>query len=117
MCHVLIIEDEPMIAMSIEAALKDVGADSFDFATTEDDAVAAARRHRPDVITSDVALLTGTGPHAVRAIHAEMGGIPVIFVTATPRDCVPCDPPGSILTKPFSEPRLHEAFRKALEAA
>ena len=114
MSLVLIIEDEPLIAMAIEMALQDAGAQSFAYADTEDAAVTAARDHRPDLITSDVSLLDGTGPCAVRTIQHEIGDIPVIFLTGTPEDCEPCEPPGSILSKPFDATILISAYHKAL---
>ena len=76
MCHVLIIEDEPLVAMSIQDILTSEGATSFDIVDTEDDAVAAAAAHEPDIITSDVKLLKGTGPAAVSKTHERMGSIP-----------------------------------------
>ena len=85
MCHVLIIEDEPLVAMSIEDLLALEGATSFAIASTELEAVAAATAHKPSVITSDVKLLEGTGPAAVAQIHERMGPIPIIFVTGTDR--------------------------------
>ncbi len=60
MSHVLIIEDEPFTAFSMELALQDAGATSFDTVDSEDDAIAAARARRPDVIVSDVILTEGT---------------------------------------------------------
>lgn len=84
MCHVLIIEDEPLIAEVLRCLLEGEGASSFDYADTEEGAIAAAVGRRPDIITSDVKLLAGTGPRAVNAIHNQLGDIPVIFVTATP---------------------------------
>jgi CheY-like chemotaxis protein len=113
MCHVLIIEDEPLVAMAIEMALEDAGATSFDIAENEQDAVSAARMRRPDVITSDVKLKAGTGPLAVQAIRLEQGNTPVIFVTGSPDDCEPCDPPDIILTKPFNAAVLMDAFRRS----
>lgn len=79
MCHVLIIEDEPFIAMDLQQLLEEQGATSFDFADSEDEAVAAAMQRRPDIITSDVKLTKGTGPAAVLTIHEQLGQIPVIF--------------------------------------
>lgn len=112
MCHVLIIEDEPMIAMLLEDTLEEVGATSFSFAATEADAVWLAHQRTPAMIVSDVHLLEGTGPGAVRRIHAELGNVPVIFVTATPGECHPCNPPGVILTKPVTPFQVREAFRR-----
>lgn len=114
MRHVLIIEDNAMIAMSIESALRDTGATSFDFATTEDEAVASAFARRPDVILSDVTLASGTGPSAVQTIFDGIGRVPVLFVTGTPDDCAGCGPLGLILAKPFDAERLCQAVRTAV---
>ena len=51
MCHVLIIEDEVLVAMLIEDTLADVGATSFDIAATENEAVNAAILRPPAFIT------------------------------------------------------------------
>lgn len=110
MCHVLIIEDEPLIAMDIQDMLGRMGATSFAFAETEDEAIEAARVQRPDVITSDVILREGTGPNAVDCIQSEMGPLPVIFITATPGSCRPCPPPYCILCKPVGPAILSTAF-------
>ena len=112
MCHVLIIEDEPLVAMSIQDILTSEGATSFDIVDTEEDAVAAAAAHEPDIITSDVKLLEGTGPAAVSKIHQRHGAIPVIFITASPAECKPCNPPGLIVTKPFSADAITTAFHR-----
>ena len=92
MCHVLIIEDEALIALDLESLLQRAGATSFSFAASEGEAVAAAREHRPDIITSDVTLLEGTGPGAVEIIRSAMGRIPVLYISGTPPDCCAGDP-------------------------
>ena len=112
MCHVLIIEDEPMIAMLLQDVFEDAGATSFTFAATEQDAVALALRRVPDVIASDVHLLEGTGPQAVLRIRAELGDVPVIFMTATPEDCRSCFSFGVVLNKPVSLQELTTAFQQ-----
>ena len=113
MCHVLIIEDEPLVAMSIQDILASEGATSFAIASSQSEAVAEAARNAPNIITSDVKLLEGTGPAAVAEIEERFGPIPVLFITGTPEECKPCNPPGSILRKPFSEHELIAAFHKA----
>ena len=80
--HVLIIEDEPFIALLIEDHLRGLGYTSFEFAVTETEAVIAARRRSPDLITSDVRLPEGCGIAAVTAICREKP-IPVVFITGT----------------------------------
>ena len=112
MCHVLIIEDEPLVAMLIEDLLVDEGATSVCIVATEREAVAAAIDRRPAFITSDVKLAQGVGPHAVRQIHEMLGDVPVVFVTGTPADCEPCEPPGRVLTKPVDTRALAAAFHE-----
>lgn len=101
MCHVLIIEDEILIALDLRALLEDHGTKTFAFAGTQAEAVEAAREQKPDFITADVALLEGTGPKAVETILQEIGPVPVVFITGTPEACHPCPPPARVLDKPL----------------
>lgn len=80
--HALIIEDEALIAMEIEAVLREVGYQTFAMAETEEDAVAAAFIVRPDLIVSDVRLATGNGIDAVQRICPNRH-IAIVFVTAS----------------------------------
>jgi len=101
--HVLIIEDEALIALDLQWMLQDLGVTSTDIADTEAAAVSAAAAHRPDLITSDVTLRMGSGPNAVRAIQAVIGPVPVIYVTATPQLCENLAPNDRVLAKPLNE--------------
>ncbi|WP_375429651.1 response regulator [uncultured Sphingomonas sp.] len=112
MCHVLIIEDEAMIAIDLEALLEREGASSFSFAATQAEAVIAAQAHRPDVITSDVTLLEGTGPAAVALIRAVLGDVPVVYISATAKGCCTEDRMTRTLTKPLDRPAVVTVFRE-----
>lgn len=82
----LIIEDEPFIALLVEDLLRGAGYATFDFAASAGEAVAAAKANCPDLIVADVQLQGAeTGIDAIRAICAR-SSIPVVFVTAHPRD-------------------------------
>lgn len=116
MCHVLIIEDEPFIAMGIQMTLEDEGATSFDVAVTQSEAVEAALAHRPALITSDVKLIEGTGPEAVAEIHQRLGEVPVVFISGTPEQCKPCGARGIVLSKPIQERALRIAFHQLVSA-
>ena len=111
MSHVLIIEDEPFMALLIEDILRAQGASSVTIAASQSEAVDAALAHRPDLITSDVRLAEGSGPIAVRAIHEKLGPIPVIFITGTRGECTPRDPQDVILAKPLDHVAMATAFR------
>src|SRR4051812_20047187 len=67
MCHVLIIEDEWLLAMDAGDLARKGGATSVVYASSEEAAIAAARTLKPDVIISDVRLRKGTGPGAIRS--------------------------------------------------
>ena len=112
MCHALIIEDEPFVAMLIEDLLLAEGVDTVTVVVCEEDAITEAAARRPDFITSDVTLVSGSGPDAVRAIHRAHGDIPVLFITATPERCPTGDPPVRILQKPASSARIGECYRE-----
>lgn len=108
--HILIIEDEPLIALDIQSIFEDQGARSFAIADTESEAIAMAKSHRPDLITSDVRLRSGTGPHAVSEIQDAVGPVPVIYITATPEACAGC-PSAAILGKPLNQTTVVSAFK------
>lgn len=85
--HVLIIEDEPLIALDIQSFLENLIADTSDIAETEDEALKLAHDHRPDLITADYSLRHGTGPSAVDRIRNDVGKVPVIYITGQPERC------------------------------
>lgn len=107
--HVLIIEDEFLIALTLEEMLRDLGYTSFDWAVSERQAVEIVRRRRPDLITADIRLGNGNGLSAVTAIHAE-AEVPAIFVTANDNDIADID--GAIV---LSKPIRFEELRAACE--
>ncbi len=109
MSHVLIIEDEPLIALDLEDILSRQGATSFDVVDTEEAAIAAAEARRPDIMTADVILKAGFGPSAVEVITGRHGKIPVIFITATPEACQPTEF-SRVLRKPVNETAVSRAY-------
>ena len=110
--HALIIEDEALIAMTIEEVLRDCGFASFDLATSTEEAIACARRTCPDLITADVELKPGSGIEAVNSICSGPS-IPVIFVTARAEEVAHKMPLYPWIMKPF----LPDALMKAVETA
>jgi DNA-binding response OmpR family regulator len=78
--HAFIIEDEYLIARSLQDTLEDLGFTSFSFARSEDAAVMGAKAQKIDLITADVRLLPGDGLRAVEAI-CENRDVAVLFIT------------------------------------
>lgn len=111
--HALIIEDEILIVMSIEDALRECGFTSFDVATSEQEAVLAANRGCPDLITADVKLRPGCGIDAVQSICSR-GPIPVLFITGSGVEVRSRMPQQALVEKPFSAEDLIAAVKLAL---
>jgi len=104
--HALIIEDEMMIALSLEHLLTGLGFRSFDIADSAASAMLCARRRRPDMITADGRINGGTGMEAVDQITDAMGAIPVVYVSGNPTFIVGRGP---VVAKPFSSETLGAA--------
>ncbi len=111
--HALIIEDESLIAMAIEDALRGFGFTSFDLAVSAEEAVAAAARNCPDLITADVELRPGCGITAVQSICSEQP-IPILFITGSPGEVRIRMPGHALVEKPFEEEHVMEAIRIAM---
>jgi CheY-like chemotaxis protein len=113
---VLIIEDEPLIAMDLEALVRDLGHDVTAIATTRTEAVAAARANRPTLVLADIQLADdSSGIDAVRDILTEFA-VPVIFITAFPERLLTGDrpEPAFLITKPFQRSSVKAAISQAL---
>jgi DNA-binding response OmpR family regulator len=112
--HALIIEDESLIAMAIEDALRRCGFASFDIAVSADEAVTAAARKCPDLITADVELRPGCGITAVQSICSERP-IPILFITGSPGEVRVRMPGHALVEKPFDSDHIMEAIKLTMD--
>ncbi|MFO1113273.1 MAG: response regulator [Rhodospirillales bacterium] len=113
---VLIIEDEPLIAMDLEQIVESLGHRVLDIAPTREAAVNAARAHRPGLVLADIQLADGSsGIDAVRDILTSFE-VPVIFITAFPERLLAGrrPEPTFLITKPFSPEQVKAAVSQAL---
>lgn len=108
--HALIIEDESLIAMAIEDALRGCGFTSFDIAASAEEAVAAAAHKCPDLITADVELRPGCGISAVQSICSKQL-IPVLFITGSPGEVRIRMPGQALVEKPFEVDHIMQAIK------
>jgi DNA-binding response OmpR family regulator len=113
--HALIIEDESLIAMAIEDALRDCGFTSFDLAVSAEDAITAAARKCPDLITADVELRPGCGITAVQSICSEQP-IPLLFITGSPGEVMIRMPGHPLVEKPFNAEHIMDAIKLTLDS-
>ncbi len=113
---VLIIEDEPIIAMDIEELVQNCGHRVVGVASSEAEAVAMAERTRPGLILADINLgVGGDGTSAVARITRNRHA-PVIFVTAYPERLLTGEAvePAFVITKPFEPLTLAIATYQAV---
>jgi CheY-like chemotaxis protein/DNA-directed RNA polymerase specialized sigma24 family protein len=114
--EVLIIEDEPIIAMDIETIVRDLGHSVTGVAVTRDEAVAQAMARRPGLVLADIQLADdSSGIDAVKDILSEFQ-VPVIFITAFPERLLTGERPEPtfLITKPFQRSTVKAAIAQAL---
>ena len=114
--RVLIIEDEPIIAMDIETIVRDLGHEVTGVAVTRDEAVGLAMEDRPGLVLADIQLADdSSGIDAVKDILAKFE-VPVIFITAFPERLLTGERPEPtfLITKPFQRSTVKAAISQAL---
>jgi CheY-like chemotaxis protein len=113
---VLIIEDEPIIALDIEAMVEELGHTVTGIARTHKEAVEMVKVRRPGLVLADIQLADGSsGLDAVNEILVTMD-LPVIFITAYPERLLTGEKPepAFLITKPFQADAVKAAISQAL---
>jgi DNA-directed RNA polymerase specialized sigma24 family protein len=108
---VLIIEDEPLIAMDLEALVVDIGHRVQGIARTHKEAVDEVAKKAPSLVLADIHLADGSsGLEAVNEILEKIS-VPVIFITSFPERLLTGTKPEPVflITKPF-EPAVVKAM-------
>jgi CheY-like chemotaxis protein len=113
---VLIIEDEPLIALDLQRVLQDLGHRVTLIARTYKDALQAAALKKPGLVIADIRLADGSsGLDAVNAILDNFA-VPVVFVTAYPERLTTGQRPEPtfLITKPFREDAVRAIVSQVL---
>lgn len=113
---ILIIEDEPLIAMDIENMVEDLGHTVTGVARTRSEAVDMFNKTKPKMVLADIQLADGSsGIDAVNDI-LETDSIPVIFITAFPERLLTGERPEPtfLVTKPFDPDMVKAIISQAL---
>ncbi|KQT54484.1 response regulator [Aureimonas sp. Leaf454] len=110
--RVLIVEDEGLIAMDIEATVEDEGHVVAGWATSAEEAISMVDAVDADLVFLDIHLLNGTSGIDVADHMVMQGQTNFIFITANPAMVQP-DYRGAIgvLAKPFTHARLVGTLR------
>lgn len=114
--NVLIIEDEPLIAMDLEDLVTSLGHRVARVTRTHKEAVAAAREESPGLVLADIQLADGSsGVEAVNEILTSYT-VPVIFITAYPQRLLTGErpEPAFLITKPFEANTVKAIISQAL---
>ena len=115
--RVMIIEDEPLIAMDIRNIVQDMGHRVTGVARTMREAVALGGRERPELILADIQLADdSSGIDAVNILRERLGVVPVVFITAFPERLLTGEKPepAFLITKPFTAEQVRSAVSQAI---
>ncbi|HVY18548.1 MAG TPA: response regulator [Bauldia sp.] len=113
---VLIIEDEPLIAMDLESLVENLGHRVTGIGRTQKESVALAKENPPGLILADIRLADmSSGVDAVNEMLQELE-VPVIFITAYPEQLLTGErpEPAFLITKPFRPTTVAAVISQAL---
>jgi len=113
---IMVIEDEPLIAMDIEQMVESLGHRVVGTARTHKEATSLFKATQPKMVLADIQLADGSsGIDAVNEILA-MVSVPVIFITAFPERLLTGERPEPtfLVTKPFNPDMVKALISQAL---
>ena len=117
MTTILVVDDEPLIAMALEAALEDVGYEVMTAANGRQGLERLAEA-RADLVLLDIMMPIMSGPAMLEAMVArpELAGIPVIILSSLPEETIRdrVDGVAAILRKPYTADQVLGEIVKAL---
>jgi DNA-binding response OmpR family regulator len=109
---ILIVEDEVMLALSMDEALSDAGHEVVGLAREVAAATRIAADSKPDLALVDLKLVRGASGGVLAQYLRERFGIPTVFVSGNPEDCKEIGAPTGVLgclAKPFFPDQLVDA--------
>ncbi|MGK9168844.1 response regulator [Inquilinus limosus] len=114
--RILIVEDEPLIAMDIARIVEEMGHTVCGTAADHAEAVALSKRTSPHIVLADIQLKGGDS--GIEAVQEILNGIsvPVVFVTGFPERLLTGErlEPTFVVTKPFRPEALISVIGQAL---
>jgi CheY-like chemotaxis protein/DNA-directed RNA polymerase specialized sigma24 family protein len=113
---VLIIEDEPMIALDLKEIMISLGHNVTAVARTHREAVAAIEAKPVGLVLADIQLADGSS--GIEAVNDILGisGVPIVFITAYPERLLTGERPEPtfLITKPFAPENVKAITSQAL---
>lgn len=112
--RVLVVEDDAMVGAVLAEMLTEMGHAVDGIESTEVAAIAAAHRLKPQLMIVDVGLVEGNGVAVMDAILLQDGPLPHVFMSGDISRVKLLRPRAVTLQKPFREPDLFRAIRRAI---
>jgi CheY-like chemotaxis protein len=114
--HILIIEDEALIALDLKNLIESLGHRTIGIASTQSEAIALSKAKRPGLILSDIQLADGSS--GLEAVNDLLGSfqVPVIFITAYPERYLTGErpEPAFLISKPYQPSTVSALISQAL---
>jgi CheY-like chemotaxis protein len=121
MATVLVVDDEPLIAMALEAALEDAGYEVATAANGRQGLERLAGAPRPDVVLLDMMMpvMGGAAMRAAMTADPELRAIPVVVLSSLPEEAVRArlDGVAAVLRKPCTAEQVLGAIEGVLGGA
>ncbi|NWG45906.1 MAG: response regulator [Alphaproteobacteria bacterium] len=113
---VLVIEDEPIIALDIAGLVEGLGHSVTSICSTRDEAVSSVESQRPDLVLADIQLADGSSGIDAAVDILSRVQVPIVFVTAFPERLLTGRKvePTFLITKPFQPNAVRAAISQAL---
>ena len=113
--RVLIVEDDAILAVTIEMTLRDAGVQDIEVCSTTEMALVALRASQPDAIVLDVHLADRDDGWTIAELVRSLGpnSPRIVFSTGAPRD-IPQEIAelGCVLEKPYDPQTLVDVLRE-----
>jgi CheY-like chemotaxis protein len=122
MTTVLVVDDEALIAMALEAALEDAGFRVATAANGRQGLERLAEAPRPEIVLLDMMMPVMNGPAMLAAMAADpdLAGIPVVVLSSLPEQAIRArvgEGVAAILLKPCTAEQVLEAIARVLGGA
>ena len=121
MATVLVVDDEPLIAMALEAALEDAGHEVATAANGRQGLERLAGAPRPDLVLLDMMMpvMGGAAMRAAMTADPELRAIPVVVLSSLPEEAVRArvDGVAAVLRKPCTAEQVLGAIEGVLGGA